>query len=74
MNSPTITAHFTVTLDRPHWKEANILPPFPSFSVHKDDASVGPRWKKWLKRFQLYLAAHDVKDPTQASAVLILRW
>ena len=46
---------------------ANILPPFPPFSVHEDDASVGPRWKKWLKRFEMYLAAHEVKDPTRKS-------
>ena len=40
---------------------ANVLPPFPSFSVHEDNASVGPCWKKWLKRFEMYLAAYDVK-------------
>ena len=50
---------------------ANILPPFPSFSVHEDDASVGSRWKKWLKPFQIYLAAHDVKDPTRKRALLL---
>lgn len=50
---------------------ANILPPFPSFSVHEDDASVGPRWKKWLKRFEMYLAAHDMKDPTRKRALLL---
>ena len=50
---------------------ANILPPFPSFSVHEDDASVGPIWKKWLKRFQMYLAAHHVKDPTRNRALLL---
>ncbi len=25
---------------------ANVLPPFPSLFVHKDNTSVGPRWKK----------------------------
>ena len=50
---------------------ANILPPFPPFSVHEDDASVGPRWKKWLKRFEMYLAAHEVKDPTRKRALLL---
>ena len=54
------------------WSEmANILPPFPPFSVHEDDASVGPRWKKWLKRFEMYLAAHEVKDPTRKRALLL---
>ena len=50
---------------------ANILPPFPSFSVHEDDTSISPRWKKWLKRFQMYLAAHDGKDATRKRAPLL---
>ena len=50
---------------------ANVLPPFPSFSVHEDNASVGPRWKKWLKRFEMYLAARDVKDATRKRALLL---
>ena len=50
---------------------ANILPPFPSFSVHEDDTSVGPRWEKWLKRFEIYLAAHDVKYPTRKRSLLL---
>ena len=50
---------------------ANVLPPFPSFSVHEDNASVGPRWKKWLKRFEMYLTAHDVKDATRKRTLLL---
>jgi len=50
---------------------ANVLPPFPSFSVHEDNASVGPRWKKWLKRFKMYLATRDVKDATCKRALLL---
>ena len=50
---------------------ANILPPFPSFSVHEDHASVGRRRKKRLKRFQMYFAAHDVKDPTRKRTLLL---
>ena len=50
---------------------ATVLPPFPAFSVHEDDASVGPRWKKWLKRFQMYLAVHDIKDTTRKRALLL---
>ena len=50
---------------------ANVVPPFPSFSVHEDNASVGPRWKKWLKLFEMYLAAHDVKDATRKRALLL---
>ena len=50
---------------------ATVLPPFPSFSVHEDSTSIGPRWKKWLKRFEMYLAAHDIKDPTRKRALLL---
>ena len=46
------------------------VPPFPSFSVHEDNASVCPRWKKWLKHFKIYLAAHDV-DATCKRALLL---
>ena len=49
---------------------ADVLPPFPLYSVHHDDASVGPRWRKWLKDFEIYLAAHDVKDATRKRALL----
>ena len=50
---------------------AYVVPPFPSFPVHEDNASLGPRWKKWLKRFEMYLAAHDVKDATGKRALLL---
>jgi len=43
---------------------ANVLSPFPSFSVHEDNASGGPR-------FEMYLAAHDVKDTTSKRALLL---
>ena len=49
----------------------NVLPPFSSLSVHEDNASVSPRWKKWLKCFEMYLAAHDVKDATSKRALLL---
>ena len=50
---------------------ANVLPPIHSFSVHEDNASVSPRWKKWLRRFEMYLAIHDVKDATRKRALLL---
>ncbi|KAK3697503.1 hypothetical protein QZH41_002099 [Actinostola sp. cb2023] len=50
---------------------ANVLPPFPTFAVHEDNTSIGPRWKKWFKRFEMYLAAHDIKDPTRKRALLL---
>ena len=42
----------------------NVLPPFLSSSAHEDNASVGPRWKKWLKHSGMYLVTHDVKEAT----------
>ena len=50
---------------------ANILPPFPPFSVHEDDASASLHWEKWLKHFEMYLAAHEMKDPTCKRALLL---
>ena len=48
-----------------------VLPLFLTFSVNEDDASVGPHWKKRLKRFEMYLAAHDVKDATSKKVLLL---
>ena len=50
---------------------ANVLPSFPSFSVHEDNASVSPHLKKWLKHFEMYLTAHDVKDATRKKVLLL---
>ena len=41
---------------------------FPSTKTTLQSAHVG---KKWLKRFEMYLAAHDVKDATRKRAVLV---
>ena len=49
----------------------NVLPQLLSFCVHEDIASVGPRWKQWLKRFEMFLANHDVKDATRQRALLL---
>ena len=50
---------------------SNILPLFPNSSVHEDIFSVGPRWKKWFQRFEMYLAAHAVKNTTGKRALLL---
>ena len=49
----------------------NVLPQLLSFCVHEDIASVGPRWKQWLKRFEMFLANHDMKDATRKRALLL---
>ena len=46
------------------------LPPFPSFDEHAD-GNTGPRWKKWLERFQRFLIALDVIDDKSRRAMLL---
>ena len=43
---------------------------FPSMKTTHQSAHVV---KKWLKRFEMYLAAHDVKDATRKRALLVKR-
>lgn len=41
------------------------------FEVHKDASTLGLRWKRWLRAFQLYLVAKGTTDPRQKQAVLL---
>ena len=43
---------------------------FPPFDVHADD-NVGPRWQKYLTRFDRLMTAMDVKDPDRKCAMLL---
>ena len=47
-----------------------LLPTFPKFDIHQD-ANAGPRWKKWLQRFERLLIAMDVKDDARKRALLL---
>ena len=40
---------------------ASALPIFPAFEC-EDLSSAGPRWKKWLGRFEVLLSAMDIKN------------
>ena len=42
---------------------------FPPFDIN--GANVGPRWGKWLKRFENYLIAMNVEDETRKRAMLL---
>ncbi|CAB4023306.1 Hypothetical predicted protein [Paramuricea clavata] len=46
------------------------LPNFPHFDVHVD-GNVGPRWKKWLTRFERLLIATNITEAKQKRALLL---
>lgn len=46
------------------------LPSFPSFEVHAD-SNAGPRWRKWLGRFERLLVGLGITDPTRKRALLL---
>ena len=47
------------------------LPPFPSFNVDDDPTTTGQRWTKCKKRFENFLLAMDIDDPTRKHALLL---
>ena len=46
------------------------LPSFPAFEVHLD-GNVGPRWKKWLTRFENLTIGMKITDEKQKRALLL---
>jgi hypothetical protein len=40
------------------------LPDFPPFNVH-EDSNAGPRWKKWLTRFERLLCGLNISQLTK---------
>ena len=46
------------------------LPVFTQFDVHAD-SNVGPRWTKWLTRFERLLVGMHITDTTQKRALLL---
>ena len=46
------------------------LPTFPAFQVHLD-GNVGPRWKKWLARFENLIVGMGIDDAKQKRALLL---
>ena len=47
------------------------LPSFSPFSVHADKQSAGPRWRKWVDRFENLLCALDINDDRKKNAMLL---
>ena len=46
------------------------LPQFPEFDVN-EQASLSPRWSKWLDRFENFLLALNITDPSRRKAMLL---
>ena len=50
---------------------ASALPPFLSFNVDDDPTTTGQRLTKWKKRFENFLLAMDIDEPTRKRALLL---
>ena len=48
----------------------SILPVFQRFDVHAD-SNAGPRWKKWLPRFERLMVAMDISNEARKRALLL---
>jgi len=46
------------------------LEPFPTFDV-SNETSLGPRWKKYLVRFNNLMVAQDISDSVRKRALLL---
>ena len=47
------------------------LPPFPPFDPHQDQATVGQRWAKWVRRFENLLISLREFDATIRRGLLL---
>ena len=47
------------------------LPTFPKFSVHSEESSAGPRWRKWIDKFENLLCALDIQNDSRRKALLL---
>ncbi|XP_070579289.1 uncharacterized protein [Ptychodera flava] len=47
------------------------LPSIPSFSVHTDTGSIGPRWEKYVRKIENTFVAFKVTDDKQKRALLL---
>ena len=51
--------------------QPSFSPSFSPFSVHVDEQSAGPRWRKWIDRFENLLCALDINDDRKKRAMLL---
>ena len=47
------------------------LPQFPAFSLSEGNLNLGPRWAKWLSRFNRLMVAMEIADPPRKQALLL---
>ena len=50
---------------------AEFLPSFPQFDPNPASGDVGPRWRKWVARFQNLMIAVDVSEDERQNAMLL---
>ena len=50
---------------------ASSLPSFPPFDVDEDQSSIGPRWSKWVNRFDNFLTALNITDDARRKALIL---
>ena len=51
--------------------QASSLPPVPPFTEVSDPTTAHTAWKRWVTRFEQYLAAADIKEEKRKIALLI---
>lgn len=42
-----------------------------NFDPYSDPTTLSSRWKEWFRRFERFLIAMDIKDPTRKRALLL---
>ena len=65
----TTTVSSTVH-DNPADASIMALPSFPQFDL-RTYGNVGPRWKKWLSRFDRLMTSMNISDPMRMRALLL---
>ena len=52
-------------------QSAVLIPPFPPFDPLSNPANTGPRWRKWLRRFENLLISLRETDPIVKRGLLL---
>ena len=49
------------------------LPRLPAFNVTGEPWTIGPRWKQWVARFEIFISAHGIKNEAQKRNQLLFQ-